>query len=481
LVAASWEFGGLAALIASYVTITITIVAEPWWIDLANMIGPLSLLALLIAGAVRMARLQGDCTWTSLFWFRVATATYFGFGSFVPSIANDTTQLSMRAYFDWSVEQALTLNMIVAVSVLMVLLSSSLWLGSAQKPAPQPIENPDDRQLLIVGSLFGIVGFGVKLGINLPFILGMAGDDILPAAFGTIALLAPVSIYMLTRYSLRTMPALLPLTILMLMLDMSVGTLAFNKSEVILSLILFLLGFLSSGLTLWRNSVAIITVVVTFSQLVPIVDFGRAEMSRKYGSIGGGSGLAERLDIVVRYFNEPAPTVFDEEIQSSLSRLSYVNAGSLAIGLYDRGHDSPSLDNAWTVLVPRLVWPEKPILTDMGRDFNMIANNNPNSSSSPGIFAESYWLFGWSGVIGVMILLGIVFGQLSRFTLDVIQQSRWLRFPIVLLCMRMGFRVDGFLLTDYLGILVQLAVIFLAILAAEPLLTALLGLRAQSK
>jgi hypothetical protein len=144
----------------------------------------------------------------------------------------------------------------------------------------------------------------------------------------------------------------------------------------------------------------------------------------------------------------------------------------LAIDQYDRGYPGHSLDYAFAAFVPRIIWPEKPMISDLGKEFNVLATNNPNPSSAPGIFADAYWCYGWMGVISAMLLVGALFGALSTFTLWVVDNERWFYFPASVVALRMGLRVDGVLVVDIIGSLA----IFLAMCGldwlSEPVLNA---------
>jgi hypothetical protein len=219
------------------------------------------------------------------------------------------------------------------------------------------------------------------------------------------------------------------------------------------------------------SAVALFAGVYALSQ--PFVEFGRFELGTRYGSIVSSS-LSERLEIASKYESEITRDPFEEQLQSGLIRLSYVNAGGFAISLYDSGNSGPSLDNVLATLVPRYFWKDKPVVTDIGTLFNLMATGNPNSSSAPGYFADAYWALGWKGIPLTMIPLGLSFALLSRFGISVLERGRWLFFPVVLLAMKMGFRVDGYLVSDFVGSMVVLFWAYVGLLLIERPVNALL-------
>ena len=114
--------------------------------------------------------------------------------------------------------------------------------------------------------------------------------------------------------------------------------------------------------------------------------------------------------------------------------------------------------------IPRIIYPEKPIITDVGRELSYAANGNDNSSSSAGLAAEAYWNGGWLYTISVAIFLALVFGLWTIYSYEVIQRKAWHLFFVVLIGMRMAIRVDGAFVSDIIG---PIALVVLAHITLE--------------
>src|SRR6185437_16813150 len=84
--------------------------------------------------------------------------------------------------------------------------------------------------------------------------------------------------------------------------------------------------------------------------------------------------------------------------QSGLSRLSYVNIDAFVVDRYDSGVPGDTFHNAGAVVIPRVLWPNKPIITQLGSDLNLRVFGQEGSSLGIGHFAEAYWNFGWWGI-----------------------------------------------------------------------------------
>jgi O-antigen/teichoic acid export membrane protein len=77
--------------------------------------------------------------------------------------------------------------------------------------------------------------------------------------------------------------------------------------------------------------------------------------------------------------------------------------------------------NIVSYIVPRFIWPDKPVLSK-GRDYNIIYFNAPSdtiSASAITIFAESYTFAGWGGTIFACLVLGLMLALIYRNTVSV--------------------------------------------------------------
>lgn len=307
------------------------------------------------------------------------------------------------------------------------------------------MEKPDLQ--LTIGVGFLVVGGFVKLVFVIPAALGIVQSTLF-GSIGALSLLTDAGIYLVAAWAWRRRPALVLIPLGLTLLEVFFGLLAFDKTEVIASIMVMALAWLSKGVTAKRMAITSAVILVTFGQIVPFVTSSRTELFRRYHSLQG-AGLPERLEIAVQYFDRAGPGVGDEQI--GLMRFSYVNGGSLALSLFDNGKPGDTLATLPATVVPRALWPDKPNMTSIGREFNYIADGNEDSASSPGWFAEAYWDLGWLGLPLVMLPLGVILQLWSRFSLTVLREGRWIYFPLCFLGMKMGTSVDGFVVPDVMG------------------------------
>jgi hypothetical protein len=87
----AWELAALAGLVGVYVGAETTV--GDWSHEILNVAGPVWLTSVLGLAATRMVLMNPAALWTGLFWFRVATAVYFGVGALVPFYVNLATRM----------------------------------------------------------------------------------------------------------------------------------------------------------------------------------------------------------------------------------------------------------------------------------------------------------------------------------------------------------------------------------------------------
>jgi hypothetical protein len=463
LIAPAWELVCLTLLLGVYLLADAMLGAEKT--ESFNLIGPVWLSGVLGLGALRMLLLDSSTVWTALFWFRVSAGVYFGVGALVPLLASAETRAYLEAHYLFFGEEIAKVNVIVVVGCISVLSSANIYFavrGHARVGRPDTLRNrPGGSSLLMAGLFFLVLGGTVKYLFTVPQMLGLT-DFILPGAVGAIGNFTYAAVFLLTAWSYENSKNALPLVILFVVLELTIGVLALTKTEVMTVLMMFLLAFLRRKVTPSRLGVVTAIMLISYIAIQPIIDQGRLEQLRRYGGYGGGD-LAERLEMLRLALDSAAAANDAGDVQASLVRITYVNTAVFAVRQYDSGHPGDSLSLFLSVFVPRFLWPDKPIITQVGFDFNFAATGIATSASSPGLFAEAYWNWGWPGIVLLMVPLGIVLAPLSRYALAVVHREQWLYLPVVILGMRIGFRTDGFYVADVAGGLVILVCLYMVL------------------
>lgn len=443
------ELAGLGGLLVLYGFVYVLGVAELY--PAMNIAGPVVLCTVLGWSAYRIVERNPIAVWAPLFWFRVACAVYFGFGALVPHIVNEETLQRIYAlhYFDDALN--LKVNLVYCLGIFCTLVFSFLFLGlnrgGAQRAGAGDAQPGIDRTLFFA-LVFLLVGGGLRYGVTIPHGFGLTSYT-LPGAISTLGNMYYVGIYLLIFHALGSNRRVLLIAIALVVIEILVSVASFAKMNLMLILIFSFLGFISRDVTRGKVLAGAAFVLFSYFAFQPLVEYGRTETALRYGAISG-AGLVERMDIVQGYFGSGNSRAAASS-QDGLIRLSYVSVAAFAIDRYDAGVKLDTLGNAAAVLVPRLLWPGKPIITRLGSDFHFMVFRQVGSALGIGHFAEAYGNFGWIGIAPFMAVLALILSVFSRVSVAIVARKDWLFLPVVFLGVNMGFRVDGHFVPDILG------------------------------
>jgi hypothetical protein len=446
-----WELAAVVALGVAYEIADL--LGDETATDAMNIAGPIWLAGVMSIAAWRIARGIQDGVWMALFWFRVGTAVYLCAGSLVPIFGSDASRLYLESTFAFQAHHILKFNAIVAWSVLVVLLASSIvdaMLGRANSSiAEARVEGGGQtKAILPVALSFLAIGSILKYFVIVPTQLGWT-SVVLPGVVVQLADSMLIALYLLTIWSMASARRYFPFVVVIVVFDMAVGLLLFNKSAVLYPLIVLGLGLLRSGVSRLRVGAIVTAFIVSFSILQPLAAHARIVQHLQFGSPTAGS-LEERWQMLSSYFNPSMARVADSEVQVTLIRFTLVNVAAFVIDLHDRGQPGDTLSGALVLLVPRIIWPEKPSFTP-GADLAFLIASQEGNSVSAGLFAEAYWNFGWLGIPFLMVPYGAILAILSRFALSVMRGGAWIYLPVLFLALKMGSRVDGLYINDVIG------------------------------
>ncbi len=433
-----------------------------------NIGGPAALMVILLMGAWRQIRNSARYIWAPLFWFRISCALYFGFGSIVPYIANDATAFYIKAVYDFSEQECFKAGFITLVSIFTVLLTVSLVPVDRQQREQSLVYQAKRNQSLTLyfAVVLLVVGAYIRYVILLPVAFGMETQ----AAGLVMGLgkLYAVGLYLLTLYGLRASKAVIVIAVVLIVIDIVVGLVTFAKMEVLVTLLFSYLAILHHKLTIKRALIGLALVIGVYSQISPIVGYGRDELATINGNPLMGT-FQQRFDILNSYSDEISDSD-PSKPSMALSRICYLSFSSLVISWYDTSRPGASLRNLLYIFIPRFIWPDKPVISAVGTELYREVTGLEGSSVSAGWFSEAYWNLGWSGIPLIMIPVGLILAYLSKYCIRMMTQERWMHLPAVLSAVWLGTRVDGALVMDVFGGGAVVIVYALACTGAESLL-----------
>lgn len=419
-----------------------------------NLVGPAIVVIVCLSSAARLLRRDQLMFWSPMLWFCLAAAAYYGVGPLVYRFAEQTTIARINRYFFVDTAALARTNVLDAIGIATVFFAYEITRG---KPARTRLV-PARSVKFHLRVAFACLGVSTICSVVAGIIAHGTRDAIIPGSLQagmqlSLAALATLAYIVASPRRTRLATWLLALT---LANQLSQAVFTFSK-ETVLEVLLAA----ACGVYLARPSRRLIAVGVPagallYLALVPFVNFGRAVLWQQGGSAADRSFLW--------YVHGARESSIDSDVtQNAWARLTYSNAQAFVMRQYDNGEHGVTFLLAPVVFIPRILWPEKPVTT-VGTDFNVMVTGNPNSKSAPGLFAEAYWNGGWPLVVITCFALGSLFAQLAHVVRKRVVDSldsRWM--PFALICLRMGYRIDGWCVPETIG-RVPIALVILALL-----------------
>lgn len=416
---------------------------------------------------------------TPISWFILGTGIFFGFGIITGTLR---TTLSVNAESLTDTFLKLThANLINSTSVMIVLFIAALFAVRKQgtTPSQQAPAFFDTRQKwqICLGPL-------VLLIIALRFTFFPDVENLvlrsllskfyffLPAAFvllgGMFQFLSPLNrIFLISGFFLQILH----------------GVLLFNKYEILMPTIALALGLLWKARSSKFVFATLLIPAAIYWTVNPLVSMGR--LHHAYSA--SQNTLLERVDIVLDVLHaiyvdptkplNPSGTIRSnievasristtERLRSASGRFDIFSIQGYLIEEYDQGRPGRTLENAWSVLIPRVLWPEKPIITRFGYELSVQYYNDPvqgTSAMAPTYSGEAYWNKGWIGVFIVSAYLGICFGILSKIGLAARQRCDWayifVAYPLII----SATFVESWIAATYIGGLAIIGIYYITI------------------
>lgn len=437
---------------------------------------------------------------TPIGWFVLGTGLFFGFGVFAGG-------LHVHPWTDYlygnDVRYLTQVNTLNAVSVSLVLFTASWFIRS-----PADIDGHREN------ALGEVVAQSVPLRFFLCFCFLIAvlkliffpdvGNLVLRSLLAKVYFFFP-AIFLLSGIVMRQMRWVDRLLFaLIFILQLANGALLCNKYEVLMPIIALMIGMWASSKSYkWILGMLAVPVMV-FWFANPLVSLARSH--HDYNATE--NSLHDRVWILWDVFNStyfaPKPTLgpaggsYDNTAPtevSSLDRAATHTSSNVAprmalyekvraVGVrfdvasiegflikeYDEGRPGKSLEDFWSVFIPRVFWPEKPIVTRFGNELNYLYYKQTFSAIAPTYSAEAYWNYGWIGVFLVSIYLGIVFGIFTQISLNAARGADvaylFVAYPLLV----SAAFVESWITATYIGGIAIIILYYIAIKAALSLI-----------
>jgi hypothetical protein len=432
-------------LMVLVIYLTVQMLDSPWLVDAANLIGPVILGLITVLTGYRLVHRQPYAIWTPYSWFLGGVLLFYSLGPLVYMFGSN----AIRVYLDNSLPIVVTSNDLLRTNILNVVGISSIligfkltrfiWIGPSYIYAD---ETGSLKRVKVLTLWLLFLGGALQYFVILPWEFGVY-DFILP---GTIFNLNKLFLFGLVGMAYVTTRGArawkLPFYVLW-SLQVLISLLHFSKAAVLLSLILPVLGVYLANQNFKRLLISGFITVVVYISVAQLVHYGRHEIFNISGTTNQAT-LSQRLEILGRWISGEAQTF--EFAQSDLSdaetgwaRLSYVNVQTYAMDRYDSGIPGDTLEKTLIVLIPRVLWSDKPVTTDLGKDFyELVTGRRLDTSLGVGLFAEGYWNLGWTGVVLLGVITGAIFWVLSGYAIHWLQNGAIEYLPGIFLGINMG-------------------------------------------
>jgi hypothetical protein len=161
--------------------------------------------------------------------------------------------------------------------------------------------------------------------------------------------------------------------------------------------------------------------------------------------------MFERLDLVIHGIE--AMENEDPRAQvNTWARLNYLPSQAAGVQLFDEGNGGDDLSKILWMFVPRFMNADKPIMSLSGGDLAYKISGRDTSSEGLGIFVDGYYNAGWLGLLCYSFITGLIISQTSKLSEIIVNQKLYILYPLIFLGMFSVFRIDGFFMTDILGV-----------------------------
>jgi len=436
------------------------LVAPVSWKIIGNKIGPFVLLVICLFGAYGALKNSVLALWTPIPWFMIACAAYFGFGAMINCFGSNESIDYVNNYFAVNESTLLRTNLLNVFSIAVVVVTyvvSRKFLFVGKPVRCGEIEYNRIRFLMII---MLVVGFLVKYLLSFPYYLGLF-SWVLPGGIQYLSSFTKVSIILLFLLIYKGYKQYIWLLIFLIVIELLSGLMSFSKQAVIEVFLTIVLGwYLMRPMPYKIIACGIIVMFVYVFILSPFTSFARIAAGR----MGVGT-ISEINKLLVEYttFEKYDFADFLPGAQGWWARLNYSNVQAFAMEAYDQGDRGESIELIRYVFLPRLLFPDKPIMTP-GRDFNeLMTGKFTETATAPGFFAEAYWNGGWTLVLLLSLIIGVLFAGFAVFAEYVFNMSRYEYLPVVMIGIAVGYSPNDWFVATCVGSLVTAIVLYVII------------------
>ncbi len=429
---------------------------------------------------------------TPVAWFILGTGFFFGVGVVSGGLhahpwsdklfGNDTTYL-------------INVNILNSSSVLIILSVVYIVLRYTSNNDYTINKQAKKLQKSSLINFFPYIALIAFIGVTLKLIFFPIAEDLLLRSFIDKAyFFVPVCVFLFGIFWRDFNLVTKLIASLIFLMSIMNGLLGFSKLDVISTLSAFIVGTLVRHYSLKSIVTSFSTIILVYVMINPVVTYGRAhfDYSTQHNSLSdrvkiitdlvSAYSKSEGLSIHPSY--HPDPEKLDEFIAVSQTvkldeiinvknqireigmRLDVASIQGYLINEYNAGRRGESMDKFWTILIPRILWKDKPIMTNNAGKLNAQyyggGKGTELSAIAPTYVAEAYWNYGLIGVLTISLYLGLLIGWFSNLASKLLSKPKSGYFLIAFPAIIMFAHVESWVVPTYIGGLGILIVILLA-------------------
>lgn len=433
-------------------------------------LGALSALSVWVV--LRLVRCDPQTLWTPAVLFPLSTLIFFGFGSASTLFADPATmQFLQSGSYGLDATGLIRAHLLTVagatIAVALMVFAMRLRFGSSGMPHDAG-KTKQRLSLPVTASIFIIFGAVLKYCLILPSQWGIIGVSV-PGSVVNLSHLLDIGLSIAMYLAVRGSQPWWAIFLVIWPLHLVVSLLEFSKSVMLLAILLPAAGAFLAHKSWKRLLPWLVFAVISYQALQDINTTARVTFLQTIGNFRE-AGYMARADLLQRILTGDltlmeVTSVAQVDAQVAWLRLNYSGVQLQAMELYDSGSPSDSSLQIVAAIVPRILWPEKPNMTLTGRDFNRVVTGRYDATTRVGmtVYADGYWVMGWSGLILYSAIMGAILGFMTRISYRYVVRRQLVYLPVVFLAMRSAaLGPVGFLQTSFIG--------------ALPILLALMGI-----
>lgn len=424
------------------------------YIEYSNQYMPIIFIVACVYTVIMRLKHNRLFLWSPEVWFYTYCAIQFGFGALPIYYGSEDLIDKLGNAYHFNDETLLKTNLLNSLTVLIV--------GLMFLILPRYVCFLSTSECNIICSNYIKKTSIFFLIISTPIVLLKHTDFFLPGFFANMEAFALSSLVMFF-FLWFTGHRVMAKWALSLLLVLSLISLAsFGKTIFLQNFLFAAIGIIMSNKKIKVRHIVLtgLVLLIMLAWYMPISQLGRENLIYQ-------QTLSDRLDFALTHS-------FSYEIQENSrrsestgdalwSRQSLSGVQAFLIDQYDKGYAGDTFSDIWVYFIPRVIWPDKPITTNVARDLNYMVFGHSSSALAPSFNGDAYYNGGWILVVVVSIYMGVLFYFLSRMAVVNIGQFNFIYMPIAIMAINLGRYVEGFFASSFIGGVVIMLVTWIII------------------